>query len=279
MSFAPQPVQTSGINDIYEYQEVHLDSGKRDSGDNNHPYFVLHPVIQKVLAVKVTSAEIPLTHYNVNTTNNTFVMGAATIVLPTGNYTVTGFKTALAAETGNSSWTYVTQTGKWTVTTGSSLVMTDRSPLLMLGFDIGTYPPSGGIITAPNVAIFSGPTCFYLTSNSLSTIVSSHIRTNGSTTPNPPTLAKIPITVNPFTILQFRDVNPGNCFDVPNTTVSDLDMQLLDGHTLKPVDLNGAGWSVTLQFLCQRDTPVPRIVYPPNGHEGAKQARTKRIRT
>jgi hypothetical protein len=109
-------LQTLGVNDVYEYNELHLDSAGRDAGTNNEPIFTISPSFDKVLGIKLLSAQvklrrqsplatpattcptffpffqIPFTYHVVNPTNNTFFYidngQEVAVTLPSGNYTI-----------------------------------------------------------------------------------------------------------------------------------------------------------------------------------------------
>lgn len=93
-------LQTAGVNDVWHYNEIHLDSSARDSGTNDEPQFFLPRPLNDVLAFKVLSAEIPFSYYLLHDDNNaarfTFydVLGGTTpyvtrtlaLQIPNGSY-------------------------------------------------------------------------------------------------------------------------------------------------------------------------------------------------
>lgn len=66
-------LQTAGVNDIWHYNELHLDSSARDGGTNDEPTFVLPDPLHDVMGVKVLSAHIPFSYYLVHDDNNSFL--------------------------------------------------------------------------------------------------------------------------------------------------------------------------------------------------------------
>lgn len=153
--------QCSGVNDIYEYNELHLDSAARDQGDNNQPIFMLQPALSSIMGVKLVSAQIPFTFYVFNEKNNTFSYyptgdtnaNPVTITIPIGNYTSQTFdttlETALAAAAPGSPITvdYSGNSGRYTLTSNSGTPFAFRfgadddagenNPRLWIGFGPG----------------------------------------------------------------------------------------------------------------------------------------------
>lgn len=297
MSFSTAPLQTAGVNDVYEYNEIHLDSAARDAGTNDEPVFNLNPSISNVLGIKLVSAQIPFTYYVFNDANNTFQIlpnadpnQARTVTLPAGNYTVTSISnpltTALGAATGDTySFTYSGATGKFTLrsTTGQVFALSFgedndegvSNPRLWLGFAPGiNRSDDGGVLVASHTANITGPNYLYLVT-SFGGRISRNIRVNGGSTPEAPAFAKIPVTVNPYGLITYTDPNGSYAFDMSNGEVQSIRLGLMYGHTLQKVQMNGSPWSLVMQVLTQRDTSVPRRVMD-NG-EGANTGQ-KRLR-
>lgn len=63
-------LQTAGVNDVWHYTELHLDSSARDAGTNDEPEFILPIPIHDVMGFKVLSAEIPFSYYLVHDHNS-----------------------------------------------------------------------------------------------------------------------------------------------------------------------------------------------------------------
>lgn len=278
------PVQTAGVNDVYEYNEIHLDSAARDAGTNDDPDFNLSPGFTNCLGVKLVSAQIPFTYYVFNSGNNTFEIlsnpddpaTARTVALPVGNYTVNSIAKplteALGAATGDTyTLTYSTATGKFVLASTSGSVFALRfgsdakdpgtdNPRLWLGFAGGLNRSDNfGVLVAPHTANITGPNYLYLAA-SFGGRLSTRIRLNGSTTGNAPVLAKIPVNVNPYGVITYGDPSGSFAYDMASGTLQDLRLSLLYGHTLQRVDMNGAPWSVVLYVLTQRDTTLSRHV-------------------
>lgn len=281
-----QPIQTSGVNDIFEYVEVHLTSALRDKGTNDQPLFTLRPALHSVLGFKVISAQLPSTAFNINAGNNTVTVRRTgtttppvTLTFSPGLYTPTPFTTTWTQSFGPTtlanepnyvapSLTYSTLVGRFILTNNSSFPLTftfDPNVAAFLGAP-ATLDVAPGALTLP-LAPLIAPTSFHLVSAALSMRVSEHVRVNGSTTPNPSALATIPNTANPYEIINYTDPTSGYFFDVGNHTLDTVDLALISSSTLAPVQLNGYPWSVTLAFLVQRDTSLARQFDFKHGHK------------
>lgn len=265
---ANPPITTSGINDIFLYNEVHLDSSQRDTGTNNTPVFNLHPEVPNILGVKLLTAEIPFVWYALPG-DAYFMVNGNKKTMPAGNYTKFTITTTLATVTGGGTWTYDDRTNKLVSNANTlSIPVANDNPYarhlgVMLGFDVGkTYGPSGGTMWSPNSVNLTGNNFLFVTSATLGSRIASAIRTNGSLTPNPNIIGKIPITVNPGSVLCFTDPTALYAFDAGLDLIQQIDVGLLDPITHQAVDMQGVPWSVTLQFLVQRDTSATRLLAP-----------------
>lgn len=292
-----QPVQTAGINDVYEYNEVHLSSFQRDSGDNDHPQWNLQPELHSVLGVKVLSAQIPYSFYTIvdsgsarnNVLNITQDAGLpAVITLPPGSYSANQLADALQDVANNAfhvpvlGVTWDIRNGKYTITNkltsgGTRYLGLANNPLAdVLGFprsDIPFPTTSPYQLVAPYVANVAGPNSLYLVSRTLGGRLSRNVRCNGGSTANPPVVAKIPLNVNYGEVVNYTDPNPAPCFDTSMALFSTMDFELINADTLLPVELNGLSWSVSLQVLTQRDTSVTRSMG--DQHTGSARKRLR----
>jgi len=98
-------VQTIGINDIFEYSTIFLDSAEYEQGSRNRPNFQLRTPISNVVGIKIISATIPFSWYTVHAINKTFtvimknttsgVYTTSTITLTEGSYTASEMATEL----------------------------------------------------------------------------------------------------------------------------------------------------------------------------------------
>lgn len=292
------PIQTPGINDVYEYNEVHLSSVQRDAGTTDHPEWNIQPELHNVLGVKIVSAQIPFTFYTIvdsgpgknNTLRVTRTDGISHLItIAPGVYDVWQLADALSKPEHASSginvvhFEWLPQRGRYRVDfLASSLLDKDArlnlvdNPLAdLIGFpraDVYLNFSDANQRIAPSVANVAGPNALYIVSNALSGRISRNVRCNGSSTPNPPVVAKVPVNCNFGQVIVYTDPNPAPCFDMSMGLISRLDFQIIHADTLTPLQLNGVPWSITVQVLTQRDTSVTRA--RDDGDVGRKRLRT-----
>jgi hypothetical protein len=320
-------VQTAGVNDVWHYNEVHLDSFGRDAGDNNSPSFFLPQPLADVMGIKVLAARVPFSWYLVDATNGAFDFTwgwyvspgvdenvTKRLALPPGSYDSPqalgdGFARVVNANDPSPMEanqelraTFDAPSGTLTFAfwnKSSDRVVDDTyNPDKFFGFEytfvsdprscaflFGTPPdvPNGRYDRqAPDLSTLSvrtgvvnvaGPNYISLVSN-LAGRISPRIHVNGASTPSPALVARVPVDVPAFGIVDYTDPNPGFCFDTGLDQLQRIDLSWRLGNDYDTVlDFNGQPWSVVLQVLTQRDTTAGRTVYA--GAEG--QAR-KRLR-
>lgn len=282
MSSLPQVLQTPGVNDIYEYNELHLDSAARDSGTNDEPVFIINPAFSDVLGVKLLSAQIPFTYYVFNEDNTAFEVlpnanpdEAVGVFLPPGNYTVNTIVTPLVqtlknATGDNYTCTYSGSSGRFTITSTTSTPFAlkfgetndkgSTNPRLWLGFGPGINASDAfGTLVSPFIANITGPNYLYIVS-SFGGRLGQYIRVNGDSTAEAPAFAKIPVNVNPYGVIDHADHNSEYFFDMGLGQIQQVKLGLIFGHTLDKINMNGAPWSVVIQVLTQRKNTVSRRV-------------------
>lgn len=272
-----QLLQTSGINDVYEYNEIHLDSSKADNrGDSDgqlNPRFAITPPVPSVIGIKVLTAQIPFAWNIVTADNNAFSIDGRPYTLPIGNYSVTTLVDQLNSLVATANFNpgvtfgFNQRTGALTIQ-DSNLAANSLPGVLSIPANgpvslFGLAAPADVPITVAETdlaghANATGSNYLLLTSQSLAGRLSKNIRINGETTPHPIVLAKIPVTCDPGGVIAYQDASPGYCFDMGMEQLQHIDLLLLDGDTLKPLPVNSP-WSVSLMVLSQRETSVPRI--------------------
>jgi hypothetical protein len=269
---ASWPTQTGGINDVFAYKEIQLDSHQRDAGTNDEPVFYLAPAIHNVLAIKVVAAQIPFSYYVFDDHNNRFVLvdpsGTHDVALPTGNYDAIKLANTLMAVLNAASPThgyfasYSAVNGKLTVTADADFALTFdtdpyASPHVWFGFTAGSNPSTNKTLVAPGVCLSTGPTYLLLTSSAGSRI-SNQLRINGTSSDNPPVLAKIPAKSNPWGLIDYQDPDATYFFDMSDAYLQQISLALQLGSSNRTLAMNGGPWSIVLSALCLRDTSITR---------------------
>lgn len=281
-------IQTIGVNDVYQYREIHLDSIRRDHGTGNNPQWIIQPSIHDVIGVKLISAHIPFSYYVINNRNNTFQIrlhsnlpNPLTVSITPGNYTTATIIDALTLgmpeDRQGFEWSLNPAKDRLilhnTAQSGFSVIFEDvtdntdqrdigeDTPRLYLGFGPGVTSTAGDSLVGSYPLNLTGPHYLYVNSPLVNRL-NHHITTNGTSSANHAVIAKVPVTVNPGGIIEYTDPSPGYFFDLNNGQLQDLSFSLTLGHSTHEVDLNGLHWTVTLAVLTHRDTTIARSHIP-----------------
>jgi len=275
------PAQTTGVNDLYVYNEFQFDSHSFDAGTLNAPQFILSKPLDGVIGVKLVSAEIPFTYYVITAVNNTFTLvdggGTHTITIPVGNYTSNSISTALGTALTNGFATYTVTysltTGKLTVTStvAEAFIVTftspnnnlpvphgDTNPGYWLGFAQGSNTAVAGVLVAPNVLNITGPTHINVC-GSIGGRIANTINVNGGSSFDPSSFGQVAVNTNPWGLITYQDASNPYFFDFGDGGyIQQISFYLSFGDMFKPLnlDLNGVGFSVTIGVLSKRTTSL-----------------------
>lgn len=264
-----------GLAGNLKYNEWLMDSNERSAGSLDHPEYVFPNDFHEVVGFKVLEAQIPFTYYTVDTTNNSFTLlennlVPHTVTLNVGNYQtpsmITELSRALNAAGGAGSYavSYNPTTLKFTVTNNGSgnpfiLRFSDTSgatnPRLLLGFNGGdnlSTSGAGGFLVAPNVGNLAGPDYIFLCSNRLGILNNESLR-RGDLNQSGPVIARIPVDVNAGGVIAYTDPDPHKYYEIDANVLAEADlyiaMNLASAQSLKPLSLNGLGFSVKIAFI------------------------------
>ena len=232
--------------------QLHLSSTYADKIYNNNncdAEFYL-PTIeipsQYHIHLNVVHASIPFTFYNVNSSNNVlnYTVGITgySLVIPQGNYSANTMKTYLNTNMTNFSITYDSTANKFKFvnTNNSDFIINSTSSCLgLLGFSGQSTSTSYSLTSAQTVNLYP-IRCICVCTN----LKTSNININSKNKSN--IVCSIPITTQPNSIITY--LNPNNFkINTYANIISSLKIQLMDqdGNLL---NLNGANWSMTLQF-------------------------------
>lgn len=269
-----------GLNNTYDYFEFAIDSldnsGSGSGGVSalNWPSFFVggkNP-LSRVKGMKIISAEIPFSYYVFTLDNNTFEVSTTasgpwiSVAIPVGNYTKDTILPVLksvieAAVPGTITVTYNASTLKLVFASTASLYfrfVADElaSPRLWIGFNAGILGFTGaGSISAPNVALLSGPNYLYINSVQFGQLTNHYLPTglskvNGNTGPQ---IAKVPVNCDSGEIIYYTDPDPQKYFDIGDTnTLQKIDFYLSVGTSEAVLDLNGLSFSLKLALLLEK---------------------------
>jgi len=179
------------IDDLHYYEYVFDSSTATESFTDgisaaNYPAFKMENPLNNILGLKVLSVEIPLSFYNINSTNNTLLVNYnSTVNVPVsiapGNYSSTtlaeAVQAALIAVHSHFTVTINTITSKYLITSNQYFTMTftslENTLAHFLGFGVGTYASGTGphTLTPPNVFSVTGDNYLYVNSNKLGSLI------------------------------------------------------------------------------------------------------------
>ena len=241
---------------VLSYSEMAFTSSKRTDGTNNRPEFRLEGgQIQKVRKIKAASVIIPVTYYNVNSSNNTFSFeesaggGSVDSTLTIGNYNDTTFatelKTQMEADSVNG-YTYTVTvsaaTFKMTISTAANFEVDVSTSSVLTGFSTATVAATSA--TGDLLVNLSGPNQLYLRSNIATRISTSSVVKNDKIFNN--VLATIPINVNTFEYV-YKSFDTTQYFDA-DIDIQDLEFYFTDDDDTQ-IDFNGVPFSLTIQLF------------------------------
>jgi hypothetical protein len=247
--------------------QVYVDSAYAYSGSTNNFTYYLKEPIKNATAFKITSAEIPLSYYNVRSmnnldANNTFIFSenggitTTTATITAGYYTSTtiiiALQTALNAASPNHytySISYNAVTGLFNITsTGNFIVMYSNSVngWLSINWLLGFIQISNAAATTQSAQ--SAPMLDYY--QYLYFRIGLNFKGNYDETGSKNNIIKIPITSPQGSIQYYFDVSD-NRFDLlsngGNDMVSFFSIELIDSDG-NFVYLNGRQLSLTITF-------------------------------
>ena len=233
--------------------QLHLSSNYADKiyNYNNCDAEFYLPVIeipsQYHLHINVVHSSIPFTFYNINSSNNVlnYTSGSQSysLIIPQGNYNVTSMKTYLVSTLPNFTITYDSTTNKYKFTSTANIdfiFLSTSTCLGLLGFSKQDNSSSSFSLTSTQTINLYPIRCICICSN----LQTSNINVNNKNKSN--IICSIPITTQPNSIITY--LNPSNFkINTYANIISSLRIQLMDqdGNVL---DLNGANWSMTIQF-------------------------------
>jgi len=223
--------------------------------------------------ITLQSAQIPYSFYVINYTNNQFKyqLGSGTTftsTIPVGNYTgnslIIALKAALLANGITLTITLSSINGNLTFTHASSnftFYNLTYSILQTLGFAASTnYTSASFTLTTPFALNLLGIKVLQIRSSILNTINYSSV--NGGITT---LLGTIPVSSVPFGMLEYSDKGQ-NRITFSNSTLDDLDIEIIDGETGNYINFNNQDWTLTLCMYLTR--LIEPVVPKPNYFRG-----------
>lgn len=212
--------------------------------------------------VDIVSAQIPVSFYNINYTNNvlSYSMGGGitrTLTLTRGNYFATTFIAELKVQFLAAGFTMAITNdraaGRLTFSTSQSFVFyaVGSTVLSVMGFPLTTNSASSlNVLTAPYPACFLGIKKLRFASSALATQSVGSFTGGGSSL-----FGTIPVNAPPFGIVQYDNVSGRKSF-LRNKKVDDIDIQVYDENN-RFINFNNVDWAITLAITTTRRFAIP----------------------
>mgnify|MGYP006267168515 CR=1 FL=1 len=209
--------------------------------------------------ITLTNAQIPVSFYIVNYTNQIFIIKnigtgiSYNITIPIGNYNSTTFITTVSdaiLSTASITMTITIDniTGKLTFNSATNFQFTSTSSLSTANQLFG-FSNTSNLVSYLNVTYkATAPYPLNLLGIKQLQVKSSFISANNfSSNSNGQDclLATIPVNVGAWGMINF-DSSTGNNVSFSNRTLDDIDIQIVDAETNKPINFNNCGWTMTL---------------------------------
>jgi len=195
--------------------------------------------------ISIENLIIPRSYYNITSFNNTFLIGADTVILDLGNYTNAEFITEMTTKLnslsiGTFSCLIGSTTGRLSIliNAGTFSITSNEKNYNYLGMPRSTTVASVGLVwTSPGVIDLGG-------SPYIDILINTPMNSTNTTNSNSNILARIPANVTSFQTI-FYDTSTFNFVSLLTTKFSSLYISLVDSNQ-DLVNLNGLDWSLTL---------------------------------
>lgn len=212
--------------------------------------------------ISINSAQIPISYYIVNYTNNTLVYKyhddpITTIVFDTGNYNATSFITQFTSKIAHITPTLNKLNGKFTYSSNQIITFyhTGSTCFKFLGLDANT-DYTGEDFVSPYPVQFQGITRLKIVSNELSTYSMDSNTGNFSNT-----LATISVNSSAYGILLYENTSLYKPILRNRDNNSIFDIGILDDND-NFINFNNCSWRITLQLDITRLSNLMDRTFP-----------------
>ena len=209
--------------------------------------------------VRVLNAQIPVSFYTIDTTNNVLAYKITsstlkTITIPVGNYNANTLITKMAqlftANLTPATITFDSATGKLTFSSGVSYTYYNYG---VNGCTMGNVLGIGTSSIAGTTTICTYPlnllnkSKLFIQSNSLFNVAYTSYNLGFTTT-----IAAIPVNQPPYNLINYVSLSESDKVVIHNTTLNSIDIQILD-ETDNFINFNNIDWSMTLCLSIERE--------------------------
>ena len=205
--------------------------------------FVLRSNDTTHFVVGIECLSVPLAIYTVNVNNNTVLLDGVTITIPDGNYTATTLTAYLNTQTGVTGITWAfnannTTTNKYTVTYPGITFFNGNASTLLGYVPSNIFKLSHTFDNTVNLAYTTGIL-----------VRLDNIQTDNrdSQTGTSSIIARIPITVAPFKVLQYFNAQPFYT-TISNRYINNIKVTLLDDDYRQLILVGNPQWNITLRI-------------------------------
>lgn len=234
------------IKDTKKYFLVPSGGKKNNSSYNSDIEFNINGVVQDekyILynTVSINHAEIPYSFYVVNVYNNLLSLSTGDIIIDRGNYNATSLMKFINSKLPiNMILTFNSLSGKYTLTYNQPFYIKDTTTISkLLGLDKIQYNSISNIIYFPYPANLLGTKNLYIKSNFM-------ISNLNTSTQDYITLACIPVSVEPYSIIMFNNFSNSSHI-IKNRNLDNIEIKIYDDDN-NLVNFNNIDWSITLEI-------------------------------
>lgn len=233
--------------------------------------------------ITLTNAQFPVSFYIVNYTNQVFIIKnlvsgiSYNVIIPIGNYNSTNFistitNAILTTASINMTITIDAITGKLLFSSSTNFqfttTSTESTANLLFGFSnnnnlVSSFLTGSYKATAPFPLNLLGIKQLQIKSSYISANNFSS-NSNGQDC----LLATVPVSVGSWGMINYEN-STGNNVSFSNVSIDDIDIQIVDAETNKPINFNNCNWTMTLLLhiirkidLADKETNMRNLTKP-----------------
>ena len=210
--------------------------------------------------ITVLNAQIPVSFYVIDNTNNTLLLkrgvnAIQTLTIPVGNYNSSTIITALLTTLSGAGGTDITVSINtvngiltfYSITTNILYSNANGSTIsTILGFGTSNITISAANVSLPYPLNLLGKEKLYINSTNLQNVAYSSVN-RGFTS----TIAAVPVNVPPYSLIQYScAVEQQKCI-LTNRVLDGIDIQILDTNS-NFINFNNVPWSITLVLSIEK---------------------------
>ncbi len=191
--------------------------------------------------ISIINAQITYSFYIINEYNNLLSLSTGDIYIDYGNYNATSFIKYLSSKLPiNMTLTLDSSSGKFTLNYNQPFQIYESTTLYkILGIQKKNYTSTSNKIIFDYPCNFLGSSNLYIKSNVI-------LDNYNSSTKDYITLAKIPITIEPFNIVFYNNYSNSKHI-IKNKNLNNIEIKIFDDDN-NLVDFNNIDWNLTIEI-------------------------------